>query len=120
MGRVFQFRNLLSFPPFLPSEHPIMPNHLTPILDSLPALGEDCILNGAFELHPAIDSLNDLFLFSFAFGDKDGRAFNPATGYDLFREWQIIFACFLAEMSGEDLQECFPEIFPLSPSFKKA
>lgn len=97
-----------------------MSNHLTPILDSLPALDEDCILNIAFELHPAIDSLNDLFLFSFAFGDKDGRAFNPATGYDLFREWQIIFACFLAEMSGEDLQECFPEIFPLSPSFKKA
>lgn len=97
-----------------------MSNHLTPILDSLPALDEDCILNIAFELHPAIDSLNNLFLFSFAFGDKDGRACNPATGYDLFREWQIIFACFLAEMSGEDLQECFPEIFPLSPSFKKA
>ena len=91
-----------------------MPNHLTPILDSLPALDEDCILNVAFELHSAIDSLNDLFFFSFVLCDKDGRACNPATGYGLFREWQIIFACLLAEMSEEDLRECFPEIFPLS------
>ena len=91
-----------------------MPNHLTPILDSLWPLSEDCILNKAFELHRTMNSLNDLFLFSFAFGDKDGRALNPATGHDLFREWQIIFACLLAEMSEEDLRECFPEIFPLS------
>ena len=92
-----------------------MPNHLTPILDSLLPLSEDCILNKTFELHRTMNSLNDLFLFSFALCDKDGRACNPATGYDLLREWQIIFACFLAEMSEEDLQECFPEIFPLSP-----
>ena len=91
-----------------------MPNHLTHTLDSLWPLNEDCILNISFELHRTMNSLNDLFLFSFAFGDKDGRASNPATGYDLFREWQIIFACLLAEMSEEDLRECFPEIFPLS------
>jgi hypothetical protein len=96
-----------------------MPNHLTPILDSLRPLSEDCILNMAFERHPTVADLNDLFLFSFAFGDKDCRALNPATGHDLFREWQIIFACFLAEMSGEDLQECFPEIFS-SPISKEA
>lgn len=96
-----------------------MPNHLTPILDSIHPLSEDCILNMAFELHRTINSLNNLFLFSFALGDKDGRACNPATGYDLLREWQIIFACFLAEMSEEDLQECFPEIFS-SPISKEA
>lgn len=96
-----------------------MPNHLTPILDSIQPLNEDCILNMNFELHPAIQSLNNLFLFSFAYIDKDGRAFNPATGHDLFREWQIIFACFLAEMSEEDLKECFPEIFH-SPISKEA
>lgn len=94
-----------------------MSNHLTPILDSIQPLSEDCILNVAFELHPAIDSLNCLFLFSFAFGDKDGHASNPATGHNLFREWQIIFACLLAELSDQDLEECFPEIFP--PSTKE-
>lgn len=91
-----------------------MPNHLTPILDSLQPLDENAILHMAFELHPALRELNDLFLFSFAHHDKDHRACNPATGYDLLREWQIIFACLLAEMSEEDLRECFPEIFPLS------
>ena len=90
-----------------------MPNHLTPILDSLLPLDKDCILNMDFELHPTLRELNDLFLFSFALCDKDGRACNPATGHDLFREGQIIFACLLAELSDQDLEECFPEIFPL-------
>ena len=91
-----------------------MPNHLTPILDSILPFSENCILHMDFELHPTLISLNDLFLFSFAFCDKVGRTFNLATGYDFFREWQIIFACLLAEMSEKDLRECFPEIFPLS------
>lgn len=90
-----------------------MPNHLTHTLDSLQPLSEDCILHKAFELHRTISSLNDLLFFSFVFQDKDGWVFNPATGHDLFREWQIIFACLLAELSDQDLEECFPEIFPL-------
>lgn len=91
-----------------------MSNHLTPILDSLQPLVEDCILHRDFELHPTLGELNDLFFFSFARHDEDYLAYNPATGHDLFREWQIIFACLLAEMSEEDLKECFPEIFPSS------
>jgi len=67
-----------------------------------------------FEHHRTLKELNDLFLFSFAHRDKDSRAFNPATEHELLREWQIIFACLLAEMSEEDLRECFPEFFPLS------
>ena len=90
-----------------------MPNHLTPILDSILPLSENCILHMDFELHPTLISLNNLFLSSFAFRDKDGRAFNPATEHELLREWQIIFACLLAELSDQDLEECFPEIFPL-------
>lgn len=91
-----------------------MPNHLTPILDSLQPLDEDCILHRDFDLHPTLRELDDLFLFSFAHHDKDYRAVNSATGYDLLREWQIIFACLLAELSDQDLKECFPEFFPLS------
>ena len=91
-----------------------MPNHLTHILDSLRPLSEDCILHRDFELNLTLRELNDLFLFSFAHHDKDALTLNPATEHNFFREWQIIFACLLAEMSEKDLRECFPEIFPLS------
>lgn len=96
-----------------------MSNHLTPILDSLRPLSEDCILHMEFEPHPTLRELNDLFFFYFASCDEDYKTLNPATGYDLFREWQILFACLLAEMSEEDLRECFPEIFRSAQSQSK-
>lgn len=78
-------------------------NKFSLALDSLTILDVDCILNMHIDgISPEVAKLNILF-YSFLNWNYQ------------WREDQILFFSLISHLSDKDLEECFPEIFPLLP-----
>ena len=86
-----------------------MPNKFTAKLDAMIPLDTDLILNQTLgEVGEEIRELN-----------QTGLYFSSLCQLDNFREIQVLFFCLIAELSDQDLEECFPEIFPSAQSQSK-
>ena len=86
-----------------------MPNKYTAAIDAASPMEEDTFL--FCESFDAIfgkwtSSPSQCFAWNFLWDSFRGDA----------RETKCLFFCFLAELSDKDLEECFPEIFPLASS----
>lgn len=88
-----------------------MPNRFTAKLDAL-ATYEEYIPPG-HSLAKQIPELDKLDIMGY---------YQYLRYYDHRVDWRLraLFWAFIAELSDQDLEECFPEFFPSSPSFKKA
>lgn len=87
-----------------------MPNRFTKNIDLVPAIsGENPVM-------PFCATFDALF-GGWEASDKQKQAWQFLR--QAIEEWEAetLFWCFIAELSDQDLEECFPEIFP--PSTKE-
>lgn len=84
-----------------------MPNKYTAAIDAASPMGEEDFL-----LCPSFDAIFGKWEATICQGFAWNLLGNPFIDED--QEATCLFFCFLAEMSDQDLEECFPEIFPLA------